>query len=226
MPIYTVPSIFRLASKRTGIINLQSRRKAMSAPTETGQIRPTPNRTSDQGLLHHYPEDFPLPEKGFDHLDMLSSILHRAKGITHLIGEDTQDNERGSAFSAVYGMIDQSCKIVEQMLTISTQISNEPVIERMRTGQEQRNEAEKLLRKAMDNLDTRILELKFFNIAIPAIFHDGLPSEEYIDGLYFSLYNLVGLFEQTEKEISKAQKLLVIPETIEQEIKTNKAPSQ
>ena len=63
-------------------------------------------------ILYHSPENFPIPKEGFNHVEILECLLWRATGILRLIIDEADDNE--SAVSAVYGIIEQSTRVLEQ----------------------------------------------------------------------------------------------------------------
>lgn len=65
-------------------------------------------------ILYNYPEDFPIPENGFEPCDILLTLLCRAKGVSQLLVDKRHDYHSDAA-GAICGMLDQGIGIVGLM---------------------------------------------------------------------------------------------------------------
>lgn len=70
----------------------------------------TATEPPDHEILYNYPEDFPIPENGFEPWDILSTLLHRARGISQFLVNECDDYHSDAA-GAIYGILDQGIKI-------------------------------------------------------------------------------------------------------------------
>lgn len=89
----------------------------MATPTtnHTPPVRPnSAGESPAPEILYHYPEEFPIPEHGFEPWDILSTLLCRARGVSQFLVNECHDYHSDAA-GAIYGMLDQGIKIVGLM---------------------------------------------------------------------------------------------------------------
>ena len=67
----------------------------------------------------------------------------------------------------------------------------------VRTLEDKLERMHRSLIKTRDDFNHQIDELFFLNMAIPAIFSDGMPADRYISGMFFNMENLALRMEKT-----------------------------
>jgi len=77
-------------------------------------------KTSNTDILYNYPEDFPIPDGGFDHWDILSDLLDRARGVLRAVINDCGAGDT-AAIRAVEGMMIQGLHVVGQLEKVQFQ---------------------------------------------------------------------------------------------------------